>query len=446
MRYSDFKIVESKRKITESIGTTRITVGDTTYEVGNDLIMEGGVYQIFSGASARQWAEANNTIVPPREVIMTVYQQARPLQMPIRNNNPTDTNAAEHHRQIIELNGQPSGLVAGHKKEITASGSNATHIYGGRWPEGYGRTAGSIIQSSPSPHDQSHMDYSQGMRICRIVEGEGASSETQGAQPATPPTGQAPEQQTSAETVDGVEAGPPYPADAMEKVRQMQTKLQSIGYNVGQTGIDGKYGPRTTRAVRAYKTDHNVDGEPNQMTDEQLTALQSAQQVANVTPTGNESSSPMGGPATGGQPGSLEGTNVLAANPSESQLPNQNIIDALDEACRELNIQVQITPNGGRASRDGTKNHPPGEAADIQIVRDGNIIRPGSNSALYDRLIQTLVANATQRGVRPGIGGYPWGIHYDESGWRQGKSSIAGVWNNGFNIMTGVNAAERGLA
>ena len=575
MRYRDFKIVESKRRLTENAGTTQIAANGKTYEVGNDLIKEGGIYKIFSGDSARQWAQANGYIVPPREVIVAVYQRAQPLLMPIRPNNPTDTNAQAHHQSIIELNGQPSGFVAGHKKEIVDGAG--TRIFGGRWPEGYGRTAGSIIQNNPSSHGGGHIDYSQGMRTCKEVEGQEATAQGEvyvigdsharamggsnnsavdgarlnaiSSQAEQVPDGSTvwmtgghndvaagasaesiansvkrivdglkarnctvnyvlfptgtrnPNQENMAPTreaikaavevahdiegtpmqsdgqhaelssyrniiqrpnggrtsdaspeteqeaaVDGVQAGPPYPAEARQKVAQMQTKLQSIGYNVGETGIDGKYGPRTTRAVRAYKLDHNVDGEPNQMTDEQLTALQSAQQVANVTPTGNESSSPTG-QATGGQPGSLEGTRVLAANPNESALPNQNIIDALDRACQDLNIQVQITPNGGRASRDGTNNHPPGDAADIQIVRDGEILRPDQgNTSDYDALIEKLVANAAERGVRPGIGGYPWGIHYDESGWRQGQGTIAGVWNRGFDIMTGVNAAQRGLA
>lgn len=183
MRYAEFhKVVEetpttSRRPQSRPTpaaetapNTTRITVGQKTYEVGNDLIMSGGVYQIFSGRSAREWAAANGYIVPPREVIQAVYQQAQPLLMPIRKNNPTDTNAAAHTQQIIKLNGQPSGLVAGHKKELTASSGNTTHIFGGRWPPGYGRQAGSIIQRSPSPHDQSHVDYSQGMRTCKELD------------------------------------------------------------------------------------------------------------------------------------------------------------------------------------------------------------------------------------------------------------------------------------
>ena len=55
-------------------------------------------------------------------------------------------------------------------------------------------------------------------------------------------------------------AGPPYPAEDSEEVKQMQTNLDKIGYTVGSTGVDGKYGPRTTAAVRAFKKDYPVDG------------------------------------------------------------------------------------------------------------------------------------------------------------------------------------------
>lgn len=53
-------------------------------------------------------------------------------------------------------------------------------------------------------------------------------------------------------------AGPPYPPADREAVKDMQEKLQEIGYSVGNTGIDGKYGPRTRRAVQAFKQDYRT--------------------------------------------------------------------------------------------------------------------------------------------------------------------------------------------
>ena len=90
------------------------------------------------------------------------------------------------------------------------------------------------------------------------------------------------------EEADGLQAGPPYPQEDRDAVRNMQTKLEELGYSVGNTGIDGKYGPRTTRAVRAYKIDFNVDGDGRSISSEQLQQMQTAQPKDEPTATGNE--------------------------------------------------------------------------------------------------------------------------------------------------------------
>lgn len=96
----------------------------------------------------------------------------------------------------------------------------------------------------------------------------------------------------------GLEAGPPYPRDEMDNVRALQTRLQELGYSVGNTGVDGKYGPRTSRAVKAYKTDFNVEDPTNgrSITNQEITAMQSAEKKEDPTPTGNENAG--GGAAT----------------------------------------------------------------------------------------------------------------------------------------------------
>lgn len=94
---------------------------------------------------------------------------------------------------------------------------------------------------------------------------------------------------SSAESGD-LQAGPPYPPAQMDAVRSLQRKLEELGYSVGSTGIDGKYGPRTARAVNAYKRDNNVQNPDNgrSISAEELEAMQSAERVASPTPTGNE--------------------------------------------------------------------------------------------------------------------------------------------------------------
>ena len=58
----------------------------------------------------------------------------------------------------------------------------------------------------------------------------------------------------------GLQSGPPYPPEQKDAVKQLQKALQSAGYSVGSTGTDGKYGPRTARAVKAFKKDYNIQG------------------------------------------------------------------------------------------------------------------------------------------------------------------------------------------
>lgn len=87
-----------------------------------------------------------------------------------------------------------------------------------------------------------------------------------------------------------LQAGPPYPPEQEEAVKALQTKLQELGYSVGNTGIDGKYGPRTARAVNAYKRDNNVRNTDNgrSIGADEIQAMQGAERVENPTPTGNE--------------------------------------------------------------------------------------------------------------------------------------------------------------
>lgn len=90
----------------------------------------------------------------------------------------------------------------------------------------------------------------------------------------------------------GLEAGPPYPPEQVDAVKAMQRKLEALGYSVGSTGIDGKYGPRTSRAVSAYKRDNNIQdaSRGRSMSGAELQAIQSATRVQNPSPTGNERS------------------------------------------------------------------------------------------------------------------------------------------------------------
>ena len=108
-----------------------------------------------------------------------------------------------------------------------------------------------------------------------------------------------------ADMTDGLESGPPYPQDQVEAVKELQTELERLGYSVGSTGIDGKYGPRTSRAVRAYQRDFgqatpaNANYEGGAITADAIEALKAASPIDEPTPTGNSTSDPR---VAGGDP------------------------------------------------------------------------------------------------------------------------------------------------
>ena len=92
----------------------------------------------------------------------------------------------------------------------------------------------------------------------------------------------------------GLTAGPPYPPEEMDAVKALQTRLEELGYSVGNTGIDGKYGPRTSRAVAAYQKDFNQKPSTDAsfpgaaITADSIKAMATVKKKSNPTPTGNE--------------------------------------------------------------------------------------------------------------------------------------------------------------
>ena len=132
-------------------------------------------------------------------------------------------------------------------------------------------------------------------------------------------------------------------------------------------------------------------------------------------------------------PGTLEGTDVRASNPDPRAVPNQFVVDALDRATALLPAGYfpQITPEGGRTGREsGTQNHPAGDAADIQIISpSGTVLRPADAPELYEKFIGGLTGDSLIDNRVAGIGMYSWGIHFDQSGYRQTGSGGVATWN-----------------
>lgn len=92
------------------------------------------------------------------------------------------------------------------------------------------------------------------------------------------------------QNAEGLQAGPPYPAEKVQAVKNVQRKLEDLGYSVGSTGIDGKYGPRTSRAVSAFKRDNRLQDadQGKSLSADDIEKLSASRRIENPSPTGNE--------------------------------------------------------------------------------------------------------------------------------------------------------------
>ena len=116
----------------------------------------------------------------------------------------------------------------------------------------------------------------------RIVEADAGETD-----PDNPTQGELDDIAGAKSANETLRSGPPYPPEEMDAVKAMQSRLEELGYSVGSTGVDGKYGPRTTRAVRAFKKDNNISTPANEMSGAELEKLKTAEKVSKPTSTSN---------------------------------------------------------------------------------------------------------------------------------------------------------------
>jgi len=196
------------------------------------------------------------------------------------------------------------------------------------------------------------------------------------------------EPEADAEETNGLEAGPPYPPEQMDAVRAMQTKLEALGYSVGSTGIDGKYGPRTSRAVSAYKRDFNVqDTDRGRSIDaREIQAMQSREPVQEPTPTGNE------GRSSGGS------FNYADAVPIDDLEPRDDMLDG-----RESNAATIRFNNPGGMYPAGWQSRFGGEDTGARIGGGHPIAmfpdRVSGAAALFALLDGSLYVNRSVAGA-----------------------------------------------
>lgn len=137
-------------------------------------------------------------------------------------------------------------------------------------------------------------------------------------------------------------------------------------------------------------------------------------------------------PSVVNEPGLLPGGTgtVTEVNKDPAAKPKKYVYDALQNALSLVpGYRARITKDGGRASRESTKNHPSGDAADVQLLNGSTVVTPNSDPEAYKKFISGLVGDSLLDNKVCGIGLYSWGIHFDQSGHRQtGKGGVA-QWN-----------------
>jgi len=252
-----------------------------------------------------------------------------------------------------------------------------------------------------------------------------------------------------AQQQDGITQGPPY--ENQEVVRAVQQKLIDLGYPVGHTGVDGKYGPRTARAIAAFKTDFRITGDGSSLSTQDITAMQSAEPVQSPTPTGNAEGG-VGSDnygdlefASGNESGTVRMSNRGA---TRNKALDTRLMTVLERAADEAGVQVVVFSGGQDqrgtpgAQRTGSIRHDNGLAADCWIYSDGQRVPFDRENPIAAKFIAACVANGAKGiGAGPGyMGGV--GVHVDLWGDRAGAETW-GAGGRSANTPTYVAQAYR---
>ena len=137
-------------------------------------------------------------------------------------------------------------------------------------------------------------------------------------------------------------------------------------------------------------------------------------------------------------PGTLEGTQVGEFNNSSTRasvnnsnlLPNQPIIDLLDQAATLIasDVYPSIVPDGGGTNVYSNTKSASGWSVNVQLIRQGSILLPASNESLYIDFISGLIGNSLLDNRFCAVGLYDWGIYFDQLESRQiGSSGVVAL-------------------
>lgn len=71
-----------------------------------------------------------------------------------------------------------------------------------------------------------------------------------------------------------LKVGPPFKREDAPAVKEMQKRLKDLGYDIGNTGVDGKFGPLTQAALAAFQSDYyDIDGDGEEFTEKEYQTM-----------------------------------------------------------------------------------------------------------------------------------------------------------------------------
>lgn len=151
---------------------TELTVNGEKILVMNDYYMESGIRMPVGLTRAFQIADSLGMYLPTKEIVDAVWKAATVRLQPVPmapSKFMTSESYFKKHNQFIEDQlrevGNPSGLIAGHKKDILDTKRNSTRvkIYG------WHMQSGVPIQPVSTVHHRDYADYSHGLRLWKYA-------------------------------------------------------------------------------------------------------------------------------------------------------------------------------------------------------------------------------------------------------------------------------------
>jgi hypothetical protein len=156
------------KQSTLETGLTELDLNGRKILVMNDYWKLNGVRTPVGLTRAFQIADSMNMRLPTKEIVDAVWSASQTRLAPITMSPTREMTSVAYytkHNALIEDQlkalGNPSGLIAGHKKDILYIERNSPRVL----IYGWHTKSGSPIQPPSTVHHREYFDYSHGLRL-----------------------------------------------------------------------------------------------------------------------------------------------------------------------------------------------------------------------------------------------------------------------------------------